>query len=299
MMSGAQLKRKDSPHMSFWEHTSELSKRLKIVLYSLVLTTGIMMSFPANLDFLKNPLEFYDPLIGVVLRTIKSQILPSKITLISVDLAAPIELYVVASIVLGIALTMPVLAYEMYRFIDPALYAHERKDIYPFVTAFTILFGSGALFGYRVITILIIRALVPFYAVVGAEPIISIVDFYNMVFVITLMSGISFTAPLFFVLLVKYNILSTSMVTKNRIYLYGGLYVACAMITPDGGPGSIIMMLPLVLLMEMGVLIARRYERNRTAPPRIRLFEVQKCKFCGKEVSADASFCDRCGKSQT
>jgi sec-independent protein translocase protein TatC len=283
--------------MTFWEHTAELSKRLKMVLYSLVLVTGLMMGLPANFDFLKNPLEFYDPLIGVVLRTIKDQILPSNIRLISIDLAAPIELYVIASIVFGIAFSIPVLAYEAYKFIDPALYPHEKKDLYPFVTSFSMLFLLGAAFGYGIVTHLIIRALLPFYAVVGAEAIMSIMDFYNMVFVITLLSGFSFTTPLFFVLLVKYNILSTSIVTKNRLYIYGGMYAACACVTPDGGPGSLIMMMPIVVLLEIGVLIAKRYEKNRTSPPRIRLFEPKICRFCRNEMEL-ASFCSKCGKSQ-
>jgi len=297
-MSNAERENKNPLQMTFWNHTAELSKRLKIVLYTVILTTAFMMGLPANLDFLKNPLEFYEPLIGVVLRTIKNQILPSDMRLISVELAAPIEIYVIASIVLGLALSMPVLAYEAYKFIDPALYKHERKDLYPFVTSFSLLFIFGAFFGYRVVTILIIRALVPFYSVVGAEPIISIIDFYNMVFMITLISGFSFTAPLFFVLLVKYNIVSTKLVTHNRLYLYGALYVICAMVTPDGGPGSIIMMAPLVVLTELGVLIARRYERGRTAPPRIRIFETKTCKYCAEDNPADVPFCQRCGKSQ-
>jgi sec-independent protein translocase protein TatC len=298
-MSGSQIEERDpSPHMTFWEHTAELSRRLKIVLYSVVAFTGLMMVLPANLDFLKNPLEFYDPLVGVVLRTIKDQILPSNIRLISIELAAPIELYVIASAVFGVAFSMPVLAYEAYKFIDPALYPHERKDLYPFVISFSILFLLGAAFGYGIVTHLIIRALIPFYAVVGAEAIMSIIDFYNMVFIITLLSGFSFTTPLFFVLLVKYNILSTSIVTRNRQYIYGATYVVCAMITPDGGPGSLIMMMPLVVLTELGVLVAKRYEKNRTSPPRIRLFEPKICRFCRKEMNFEASFCDKCGKAQ-
>jgi len=298
-MSDAERKGKNPLQMTFWEHTGELSKRAKIILYTVVVFTGVMMGLPANLDFLKNPLEFYDPLVGVILRAIKDQILPPQVRLISVELAAPIELYVIASVVFGVAFSIPVLAYEAYKFIDPALYANEKKDMYPFVISFSILFLSGAFFGYRVLTILIVRALIPFYSVVGAEAMISVMDFYNMVFMITLLSGFSFTTPLFFVLLVKYNIVSTSIVTKNRIYIYGGLYIVCAMITPDGGPGSIVMMLPLVILTELGVLVAKRYEKGSRSPPRIRLFESKSCKFCGKEIPTDISFCDSCGKSQT
>jgi sec-independent protein translocase protein TatC len=193
---------------------------------------------------------------------------------------------------------MPVIAYEIYKFIDPALYPREKKEIYPFLFTFTVLFIAGAIFGYKVLTILIIRALLPFYSVFGVEQMISVIDFYNMVFVTVLLSGVSFTIPIFFVLLVKFNILSTRIVTKNRLYIYAGLYIVCAFITPDGGPGSLIMMMPIVILLELGVIIAKRYERDRTSSPRIRLFESQTCKFCGKDNPLDTSFCYSCGRSQ-
>ena len=288
----------DQPTLTFWEHTKELSSRAKIIFYSVLLSTALMMTLPANLSFLKNPIEFYDPLIGVVLRTLKDQILPANVRLIGVELTAPIQLYVIASAVFGLAFSMPVIAYEAYKFIDPALYPRERKDLYPFVISFSILFAAGAFFGYRVLTTLIIRALMPFYSVVGAEQIISILDFYTMVLAITLLSGASFTIPLFFVLLVKYNIISTKIVTKNRLYLYAALYVVCALITPDGGPGSIIMMMPIVVLMELGVLFAKKYEKGRTSPPRLRIFETQTCRFCRRDMTVGAFFCDSCGKSQ-
>jgi len=289
----------DAPKMTLWEHTQELSNRVKAILYAVFLSTVLMMTLPANLDFVRNPLEFYDPLIGVILRTVRDQILPPSVRLIGIELTAPIELYVVASLIFGIAISMPVVAYEIYKFIDPALYPHERKDMYPFVTAFSLLFLVGLLFGYRVLSPFIIWAMIPFYKVVGAEPLISVLDFYNTVFFTSLITGFSFTFPVYFVLLVKYSIISTSIVTKNRLYLYAALYVVTAILTPDGGPlGDMMLFLPMVILIELGVIVAKRYEKNRTGPARFRIFESQTCKFCKKDISINTIFCDNCGKSQ-
>jgi len=70
------------------------------------------------------------------------------------------------------------------------------------------------------------------------------------------------------------------------------------MITPDGGPGSMIMTLPLVILTELGVIVAKRYEKGRTTPSRLQIFESSKCRFCGKEMAVDVSFCTDCGRAQ-
>ena len=165
--------------MSFWEHTEELTKRLRIVLYTLFISTVAMMILPADLSFLKNPLQFYNPLVAVILRFIREQILPPDVELIGLEFTAPIELYLIASFIFGVAVTVPVFAYEIYRFINPALYPHERRDVYPFVASVSVLFVAGALFGYRVLMPYLMLAMFPFFTAVGAEMVISIMDFYT------------------------------------------------------------------------------------------------------------------------
>ena len=297
-MSDASEDAPDALKMTFWEHTRELGRRLKIILYSVFLLTALMMILPANLDFIKNPLEFYDPLIGVILKTVKNQVLPPTVTLVGIEFTAPIELYFIGSMVLGVALSIPVVAYEIYKFIGPALYPHERKSIYPFVTSFTILFVVGAAFGYFVLAPFLIWAMVPFFGVVGAAQFISVLDFYNIVFITVLFTGFSFTLPIYFILLVKFNIINTAIVTKNRLYIYAALYIVCAVMTPDGGPlGDLILFLPMMALLELAVLVGKRYEKGRTSEPRFRIFQSKICRFCGKNTSIDTLFCENCGKS--
>ena len=90
--------------------------------------------------------------MAVILRKIREQTLPETVRLIGLEFAIPIELYVLASFILGLAITVPVFAYEVYRFVDPALYPNERRDVYPFVASVSILFLVGAVFSYVVLT---------------------------------------------------------------------------------------------------------------------------------------------------
>ena len=284
--------------MPFWDHAAELAKRLKVVLYVLVLSTVLFMVLPSNLDFLSKPFEFYDPLVALMLREIRAQVLPPNVRLIGYEITAPLELYLIASFMFGFAVSIPILAYEIYRFVDPALYPHERRAVYPFVLSFTTLFVVGAIFGYRILTPFTIWALFPFFTAVGAEQIVSIMDFYNMVFVSTVLSGLVFTWPIFFVLLAKFGIVQSTMISTRRKYVYAAMYIITAFVTPDGGPlADIALFLPMVVLTECAVFIAKRYEKPKleTSPT---WSTATTCRFCSTRLEPGRAFCDRCGKAQ-
>ena len=286
--------------MGFWDHTEEIAARLKIVLFTLIVSTVAMMVLPANLSFFQNPLQSYEPFVGVILRLIREQVLPENFRLIGLEFAVPIELYVLASLTFGLAITVPVLAYETYRFVDPALHPHERRDVYPFVASVSILFLVGALFSYVVLMPYVMRSIAPFFLVVGAELVVSVMDFYKVVFFFTLIVGLAFTFPAFFVILVKYGILRTKMFTKNRKYLYAALFILAMILTPNGGfpLGNLMIWVPMVLLMEIGFLVARRYEKEGETVLERWLSGETTCKFCGTSIPDDREFCLRCGRSQ-
>jgi sec-independent protein translocase protein TatC len=293
--------------MAFSEHIEELRIRLKVVIYCLLISSIAMMVIPANIDFIRDPLSFYEPLIGLILRNIRSYILESpflfsslnstRLELIAVDITAPLELYVLTSILFGTIVSMPVIAYEAYKFIDPALYPHERKMIYPFITSFTILFIIGCFFGFFVLCPFLIWAMLPFYHIVGAQAFISVMDFYNVIFFTVLMTGLSFTVPVIFIILVKLGFMNTNVITKRRRYIYAVLFILTAIITPNGGPlADLALFIPMVTLLEVAVLVAKRYEgtseRKFTLFPSIKYV---KCNYCGAEIPEGTIFCTRCG----
>jgi sec-independent protein translocase protein TatC len=288
-----------SSEMTFWEHTEELAKRLKSVIYSFVAATIIAMVFPADLSFFSDPFNSFKPLVGVVLKKIREQILPPNVVLIGLGLTDPLELYALASIVFGFTVAAPVFAYQIYKFVDPALYPHERSDVYPFIASFTGLFIFGLIFGYLLITPYIISMMMVFFPAVGAELFISVNDFYFNVFITTFLTGAIFTFPVFLVLLVKYGIIQTSLLTRNRKYVYAGLLILVMIITPgEGGIANFLLYVPLIILLESGIYVARRYEKQGKVIHRRASTDERKCKFCEKPISKSTPFCTNCGKSQ-
>jgi sec-independent protein translocase protein TatC len=287
---------------TIWEHISELSVRLRVVLYAVVISTTFFMVFPANASFLKNPLAFYDPIVALVLQQVVKEALPSRIQLIAGQFTAPLAIYFIASVILGVSVSSPVIAYEVYAYIAPALYPHEKRAVYPFLASFTILFVIGAAFGYRVLTPFILWAMIPFFTLTGSLPIINVMDFYNLVFITTLVSGFSFTMPVFFVLLVRFGIIKTSSVTTRRRYVYAALYIVTAIVTPDGGPiADIALFVPMAILLELAVFFGKRYEKDHQGGGMMREASQKpvytKCRFCGNLLATEV-FCPACGKSR-
>jgi len=286
---------------TIWDHIAELSQRLRVVFYAVIISTTFFMVFPANASFLKNPFAFYDPIVALVLRYVIRQALPPGIQLIAGQFTAPLAIYFVASIILGISVSSPVIAYETYRYVAPALYPHEKRATYPFLASFTILFVIGAVFGYRVLTPFILWAMIPFFNLTGSLPIINVMDFYNLVFITTLVSGFSFTMPVFFVLLVRFGIIKTSSVTTRRRYVYAALYILTAIVTPDGGPiADIALFIPMAFLLELAVFFGKRIEKGR---PTVQVLREEKqvylkCRFCGGLLTTGEVFCPACGKSR-
>lgn len=283
---------------TFWGHVDELAKRMKVVLFVFIVSLVVILVLPANLNFLQN-LNDYQPLISVFLRSIRDRVLPSDVKLIAIGFTDPIELYVLASVTFSVMITLPIFAYEVFKFIDPALHPHEKKEIYPFVTIVSILFTIGAIFGFFILFPFFIVSMFPFFQAVGAELIFSLMDFYNVLFFTILSTGFVFTIPAFFVVLVKYGIIKTDIFRKNRKYAYVALVIAAMFLSPGASPqGNLFLFLPLLILFETGLFFGRRYEKQGKIH-HLNWFSTPKCNFCGAELSGSSAFCLKCSRSQS
>lgn len=283
---------RDMKEMTLLEHLIELRDRLKVCLISIGIATLIMLAFPAQIF---NPWELlsgmYKPMVSVILQRIVEIVKPSEMEIIGGTITAPLEIYFIASLVLGLAISSPIVGYEIYKYIDPALYPHERRLIYPFTSAFTGLFIVGLFFGIFLIAPITFRAMIIFFELVQALPIITVKDFYMTVLIVTVATGAVFTSPVILVILVRLGIISTNVVERNRKWIYSIGYIIAAIITPDGGLfANLILLGFFIALIESGIIVAKRYEKKR-------VLEEKSCPFCG-EYMGDEVFCPKCGRSK-
>jgi sec-independent protein translocase protein TatC len=284
---------------SLWGHVTELVKRLKIVLVVFIVSTFVMLVLPGNSDLL-GVTNNYQPFVSVFLKSVRDMLLPQDVKLIAIDISDPITLYVMAALVFSVAITMPFFAFQIYRFINPALKPTEKRVVTPFVTAVTLLFIGGAAFGFFFLFPTFMQSLFPFFTAVGAEMMVSIMDFYNMLFFSVLISGFLFTIPAFFVLLVKFRIIKTSMFSKKRKYIYIGMVAAAMFISPGATPqGDLYLFISLVLLFEVSMLVAKSFEAKKVVllPPVNPIFSTPRCQHCQSPILDKSTFCRSCHRS--
>ena len=252
--------------MSFLGHIKELLYRLRTIIMAIVISTIVVMVVPISLDFSNtsavNP--FYQTIASFTIRNIQENFLPAEAELIPLSFLAPLEVFVFVSLILGIVISTPIISYEAYKFLNPALYKHEKKAIFQFIVSFVGLFAFGFIFGYFYVVPLSMRTIFIFSDMLDLPATYAFSEFFSLVGFALLACGLVFTLPTFLVLLVKAGLLKTESLSGNRKYLYGLLIIVIAIIDPD--PGLVteaLLFLPLVILTEISILIAKKIERNR------------------------------------
>ena len=248
--------------MPFWDHVAELAYRLRIIVISFLVAVGAIMIIPSDpkmlLDLLWGSFE-YKPLIGAILEIIKRDLLPPGTTLIGSTIEDPITLYLEISVVFAFVIVSPIIAYEIYQFIAPGLYAHEKRFLKRFVFGFTVMFIVGLIYAYYIILPITFRILFIFTEIVGAEKIFSVRNFYDLVFLGLVSVGLFFTLPVFIVLAVRFGVIDVDVLIKYRRYIYVAVFAITAILTPDPTPVSMLFLsIPFVILYEVSIAISKR-----------------------------------------
>jgi sec-independent protein translocase protein TatC len=289
--------------MTVWEHLSEFANRLKIVIIVFAVTSSIGF-LPADIQGFLDPLHGYRPLVSLLMLRMKHDFLPSNATLIALGLVDTLFVYMYLTLLIGVVLASPVIAYEIYAYVKPALYPNELKYISWFMGSFIGLFTLGLAMAYFMIIPITFQILVWFMTSGGAVPFIAIKDFYNWILMLLLVSGIFYTVPVFVVLLVQFGVFSAKVISgKTKIAIYLGLEMIIWTFGPDPTPvTATIIMVPFAVIFEVALFAARRIERKRPttetyASRRLKAGAVT-CKFCGGGLGSGSSFCSVCGKSQ-
>jgi sec-independent protein translocase protein TatC len=196
---------------------------------------------------------------------------------------------------------MPVIAYETYKFIDPALKPEEKQLVYPFVTSTSILFVVGVLLGYFVLAKFLFLTLSPFLIATGTSFFIDSASFYYVIFLIIGSTGAAFTTPVFIYSLIRLRVLDANFFSRNRVTIWFVLWVITGLfLTPDGGPLlDLVLFVPIIVLVEGAVFLARR-SLGRNGLVQSPMSQGQgglRCVNCGAKVGSRQLFCPSCGKS--
>jgi sec-independent protein translocase protein TatC len=285
-----------------WEHLTELLNRVKVAIFAIAVGSSIGF-LPSNAKGWSDPLHYYQPLVSLLMLRMRHDFLPSGAALIASGLVDTIFVYMYLTLLVGVVLAFPIIAYEIYAFIKPALFPNERKHLLAYSGSFIGLFALGLVMAYFLIIPITFKILIWFITSGGALPLIGIKDFYNWILTLLLASGLFYTLPLFIVVLAQFGIVPVEFLSgKKKITIYIALYIFLNIITPDPTPiTATIIFLPFLAIFEVAAFFVKRADTER----RITMTEAYgpgaqlggiACKFCGGSVAS--SFCAACGKSQ-
>lgn len=252
--------------LSIWDHLEELAQRLRRALFAVVVATIVVISLPSDIGrALKLDFSEYRPLIATVMEVIQESLLPEGVNLIAFNWLDTFYIYILVAIVLGIIITLPFLAYELYQFIAPALYPHERRSVYIFVSVVTVLFIIGAAYAWFILLPTTFTVLYRFVYQSRVLPFFSIKDFFSMVSFGLLGSGVFYTFPVIIYMAVAADLIEVQTLKDNRKQIFVGLIIVTAILTPDPTPFSMLLMsIPFYILYEITVQVLSRVKKGKT-----------------------------------
>ncbi len=250
---------------SVWDHLEELAQRLRKALFAVVVVTMAVIVLPSDYsNILRLDFSNYTPLVATLMGFIQDSLLPAEVTLIAFNWLDTFYIYFLIAMVVGVIITLPYLAYELYQFIKPAMYPQERRSVYSFIFAVTILFVTGAVYAWFILLPTTFNVLSKFVYQSRVMPFFSVKGFFDIVAFGLFGSGLFYTFPIVIWMLVKADLLEVQTLKDNRKQLFAVLLIVTAILTPDPTPFSMLLMsIPFYLLYEITVQILSRIIKKR------------------------------------
>jgi sec-independent protein translocase protein TatC len=236
----------------FVSHLVELRDRLIRALIAVVVVFAALCVWPG-------PGGMYDLLSAPMTAN-----LPAGTKLIATNVFSPFLVPLKITLMAAFLVALPVVLYQVWAFVAPGLYSHEKKMVMPLVVSSTILFLIGVAFCYFIV----IPALTKFIVAVAPSSINTAPDieqYFGTVLTLFMVFGIAFEVPVAVVVLARIGIVSIDQLTKFRGYFVVVAFIVSAIVTPPDVVSQLSLAIPLCVLYEIGILAARLFIRSTKA----------------------------------
>ena len=191
-------------------------------------------------------------------------VLPQGSTMIATEVASPFLTPIKFTFAAAITLTIPILLYQLWAFVAPGLYKHEKRLAMPLVVSSVLLFYAGMAFAYFVVFPMAFKFLVGFLPP-GVQMMTDIKAYLDFVFSMFFAFGIAFEVPVAVIILSVTGMVNPESLAEKRSYVFLGCFVVAAVLTPPDVASQIMLALPMYFLFEVGLFVARRLHRARAA----------------------------------
>jgi sec-independent protein translocase protein TatC len=238
------------PEGSLISHLLELRDRLLYAVIAIAVVFGGLLPFSGKVYTL-----VAKPLMDV---------LPPGASMVATDVASPFLTPIKLVLAVAIVATIPFLLYQLWAFVAPGLYKHERRLIMPLLVSSTLLFYGGMAFAYFVVFPMafgfFVGALPP-----GVTMMTDIKSYLDFVFSMFFAFGIAFEVPVAVVLLAHMGVINPDALAGKRPYVILWAFIVAAVLTPPDIFSQFFLAVPMIILFEIGLFVARRMKRTADA----------------------------------
>jgi sec-independent protein translocase protein TatC len=264
--------------MPLWEHLAELGKRLKRVLIAFAVVFVVMWMPAPNLDsggVLNILASFfvsgeYNPFAYWVFMQSMNPLLRElnstgniKLVLIGGEVWSPLSAVMYAALYLSVLVVFPYFLYELWLYIQPALYPHEERAVKKYLWIGLMLFYAGNLFGILIIYPMLLRFITGLAKILEIEQLFSVSSVVSTWIQMAFWTGVIFETPIVMAVLSEICLLNPWTLAEYRPLVYAAALILIAVITPDTTlVSTFLTFIPFVILFELGLVWSRRIVRK-------------------------------------
>ncbi len=206
---------------------------------------------------------FAKPLFGIFAEPLVN-LMPAGTSMIATKVISPFLTPLKLSAICALLVAMPWVLYQIFGFIAPGLYKHERRLVVPLLASSTLLFYAGVAFAYFFALPMVFKFTLS-AAPAGVTVATDIGDYLDFMLTMFVAFGFAFETPVAVVLLVWSGMVTTAKLKEARGYVLVGVFVVAAVITPPDVFSQIMVAIPSYLLFELGLIWAKWVEKSRNA----------------------------------
>ena len=237
----------------FVSHLIELRDRLIRAVIAIACAFAVLAFWPG-------PSGLYDLLAAPLVAH-----LPKGATLIATNVISPILVPLKITLMAAFMVALPVVLYQLWAFVAPGLYSHEKRLVLPLVVSSTLLFVGGVAFCYFLVIpgmSKFIQAFAP--STITAAP--DIEQYFGFVLTLFLVFGIAFEVPIAVIVLARMGIVTIAQLKQVRGYFVVGAFVVSAVVTPPDVISQLALAIPMCILYEVGIVAAQLFMKHTKAP---------------------------------
>jgi sec-independent protein translocase protein TatC len=238
-----------SPEGGFVSHLIELRNRLVYALGAVGAVFIVLMIVPGS-----------NQVYAIIAQPLMD-VLPAGMSMIATEVASPFLTPLKFTLAAAVTLSIPFLLYQVWAFVAPGLYKHEKHMVMPLVVSSVLLFYTGMAFAYFVVFPTVFKLFVDILPP-GVQMMTDIKSYLDFVFSMFFAFGLAFEVPVAVVILSSTGMVNPETLAEKRPYVIVGAFVIAAILTPPDVASQFLLAVPMLILFEVGLFVARVLHRG-------------------------------------